>query len=120
MIARRWGQSRTQLDEFSLTSHEKAAAAQDGGRFAAQIAPVALPDGTVVDADEGIRRGGTLETLGRLKSAFTEDGVIHAGNSSQISDGSAALLITTSEKAKKLGLTPVARVHTAVVAGDDR
>jgi acetyl-CoA acyltransferase len=119
MIAERWGQSRTQLDEFSLASHEKAAAAQDEGRYAAQIAPVTLPDGTVVDADEGIRRGGTLETLAKLKPAFKEDGVIHAGNSSQISDGAAALLITTSEKARELGLTPIARVHTAVLAGDD-
>ena len=119
MIAERWGQSRAQLDEFSLASHEKAAAAQDEGRFAAQIAPVTLPDGTVVDADEGIRRGGTLETLGKLKPAFRPDGVIHAGNSSQISDGAAALLITSSEKAAELGLRPIARVHTAVLAGDD-
>jgi acetyl-CoA acyltransferase len=119
MIAERWGLSRAQLDEFSLASHEKAAAAQDEGRFAAQIVPVTLEDGTVVDADEGVRRGGTLETLARLRPAFTPDGVIHAGNSSQISDGSAALLMTTSEKAAELGLVPVARVHTAVVAGDD-
>jgi acetyl-CoA acyltransferase len=119
MIAERWGLSRAQLDEFSLASHEKAAAAQDEGRFAAQIVPVTLEDGTVVDADEGVRRGGTLETLARLRPAFKPDGVIHAGNSSQISDGSAALLMTTSEKAAELGLVPVARVHTAVVAGDD-
>jgi acetyl-CoA acyltransferase len=119
MIAQRWGLSRTQLDEFSLASHEKAAAAQDEGRFAAQIAPVALPDGTVVAADEGVRRGGTLETLARLKPAFKPDGVIHAGNSSQISDGSAALLMTTSEMAARLGMSPIARVHTAVLAADD-
>ena len=119
MIAERWGQSRQQLDEFSLASHEKAAAAQDEGRFAAQIAPVTLPDGTVVDTDEGIRRGGTLEGLAKLKPAFKADGVIHAGNSSQISDGSAALLLTSSEKARELGLTPIVRVHTAVLAADD-
>jgi acetyl-CoA acyltransferase len=119
MIAQRWGLSRAQLDEFSLASHEKAAGAQDDGRFADQIVPVTLDDGTVVIADEGIRRGGSLESLAKLKPAFREDGVIHAGNSSQISDGSAALLMTTSEKAAELGLTPLARVHTAVVAGDD-
>jgi acetyl-CoA acyltransferase len=119
MIAQRWGLSRAELDEFSLASHEKAAAAQDDGRFTAQIAPVTLPDGTVVDTDEGVRRGGTPETLAALKPAFKPDGVIHAGNSSQISDGSAALLMTTSEKAAQLGLTPIARVRTAVLAADD-
>jgi acetyl-CoA acyltransferase len=119
MIAERWGLSRTQLDEFSLASHQKAGIAQEEGRFAAQITPVTLPDGTVIDADEGIRRGGTLEGLAKLKPAFRPDGVIHAGNSSQISDGAAALLITTSEKAAELGLRPIARVHTAVLAGDD-
>ncbi len=118
-IAVRWGFSRTQLDEFSLASHAKAAAAIDAGRFAGQIAPVTLPDGTVVDTDEGVRRGGTVESLAGLKPAFRPDGVIHAGNSSQISDGAAALLMTTSAKAAELGLTPIARVHTAVLAGDD-
>ena len=119
MIAERWGFSRAQVDEYSLRSHEKAAAAIDEGRFTGQITPVTLDDGTVVDTDEGVRRGGTLESLAKLKPAFKPDGVIHAGNSSQISDGSAALLMTTSEKARELGLTPVARVHTAVLAADD-
>ena len=119
MIVDRWGLSRSQLDEFSLASHEKAAAAQDEGRFAAEIAAVTAPDGTSVAADEGVRRGGTLDKLAQLKPAFRENGTITAGNSSQISDGAAALLITTSEKAAELGLTPIARVHTAVVVGDD-
>ncbi|SEG88660.1 acetyl-CoA acyltransferase [Thermomonospora echinospora] len=119
MIVERWGLSRTQLDEFSLASHAKAAAAIDEGRFTGQIAPYTLPDGTVVDTDEGVRRGGTLETLAKLKPAFKEDGVIHAGNSSQISDGAAGLLMTTSEKAAELGLTPIARIHTAVLAAAD-
>ena len=120
MVAQRWGLSRTQLDEFSVGSHDKAAAAQDEGRFDAQIAPVPLPDGTVVSKDEGIRRGGSVETLAKLKTVFKpEGGVITAGNSSQISDGSAALLMTTSAKAAELGLTPIARVHTAVLAGAD-
>jgi acetyl-CoA acyltransferase len=119
MIAERWGQSRAQLDEFSLASHAKAAAATDEGRFAGQIAPVKLEDGTVVGTDGGIRRGGTLESMAKLKPAFRPDGVIHAGNSSQISDGAAALLMTTSENAARLGLTPIARVHTAVLAAND-
>jgi len=120
MMAERWGLSRTQLDEFSVASHEKAAAAIDEGRFAAQITPVKLEDGTVMDTDEGVRRGSTVEALAQLKPAFKKpDGVIHAGNSSQISDGAAALLMTTSDSARELGLTPVARVHTAVLAADD-
>jgi acetyl-CoA acyltransferase len=118
MIAEQWGFSRTQLDEYSVASHEKAAAAQDDGRFDAQIAPVTTPDGTVVSKDEGIRRGSSVESLAGLKTVFRPDGgVITAGNASQISDGSAALLMTTSEKASELGLTPIARVHTAVLAG---
>jgi acetyl-CoA acyltransferase len=119
MMVERWGLTRTQLDEYSLGSHAKAAAAIDEGRFAAQIAPVKLEDGTVIDTDEGVRRGGSLETMAKLKPAFKPDGTIHAGNSSQISDGSAALLMMTSEKARELGLTPLARVHTAVLAADD-
>jgi len=116
MIATEWRLSRQHLDEFSLASHEKAAAAQDEGRFEAEIAPVTTADG-VVAADEGIRRGGSVEALGTLRTPFQEDGVISAGNASQISDGAAALLVTTSEKAAEFGLTPLARVHTAVLAG---
>ena len=120
MIAEKWGFTREQCDEFSVASHEKAAAARAEGRFAAQIAPVTLPDGTVVSEDEGIRPGTTTEVLAGLKTVFKpEGGVITAGNSSQISDGSAALLMTTPEKARELGLTPIARVHTAVLAGAD-
>ncbi len=118
MIAQRWGLSRTQLDEFSLASHERAAAAADSGAFDAQIIPVPTAEGLVTQ-DEGIRRGGTIEKMASLRSAFTEDGVITAGNSSQISDGSAAVIVTTSEKAAELGLTPLVRIHTATVAGDD-
>jgi acetyl-CoA acyltransferase len=119
MIAEQWGLSRQQVDEYSVASHEKAAAARDEGRFEAQIAPVTLPDGTVISQDEGIRES-TVEKLGTLKTVFKpEGGVITAGNSSQISDGSAALLMMTSDKARELGLTPIARVHTAVLAGAD-
>ena len=119
MIAERWGFSRTQLDEYSLASHEKAAKAQADGAFEEEIVPVSTPDGTVVSADEGIRPGGTLEKLGSLKTPFKADGVISAGNASQISDGSAALLVTTSDKARELGLRPLVRIHTTVMAGDD-
>ena len=120
MIAERWGLSRAQLDEFAVGSHEKAAAAQDAGRFEGQIAPITNDKGELISADEGIRRGTTMDVLAGLKTVFKpEGGVITAGNSSQISDGSAALLMTTSDKARELGLTPIARVHTAVLAGAD-
>ena len=119
MIAQQWGLSRTDLDTFSLGSHEKAAAAQDSGAFDDQIVAIKDAEGNVVLKDEGIRRGGTIEGLAKIKPAFTQDGVIHAGNSSQISDGSAALLFMSAEKAKELGLKPIAKVHTAVLAGAD-
>ena len=119
MIAKKWGFSRTRLDEYSAQSHERAAAAQDAGAFTDQIVPVFTDDETVVAADEGIRRGTTVEKLGGLKPAFTEDGVIHAGNSSQISDGAAALLVTTAAMAVELGLTPLVRYLAGAVTGAD-
>ena len=117
-IAAQWGLSRQRLDEFALASHEKAAAATDSGAFAGQIAPLTTADG-VISVDEEIRRGGTLETLGALKPAFLPDGVVTAANASQISDGAAALLVTTTRHAAQLGLTPLVRVHTAVVVGSE-
>jgi len=123
MIAQRWGITREQCDEIAVASHERAAAAIDEGRFGGQYAlvPVVGADGSeqLFAADEGVRRGSTMETLGALKRAFTEDGVVTAGNSSQISDGAAALLVMTSEKARELGLTPMARFHTFALAGVD-
>jgi acetyl-CoA acyltransferase len=122
MIAEQWGFSRAQLDEFGLQSHEKAANTQDEGRFEQQLFPVPVPgdDGSgSVLSDEGIRRGGSLDALAQLRPACKGGGRIIAGNSSQISDGSAALLMTTSEKAAELGLNPIARVNTAVLAGSD-
>jgi acetyl-CoA acyltransferase len=116
MIADQWSISRTQLDEYALQSHERAAAAQESGAFDGQIVGIQTADG-LRNKDEGIRPGGTLEKLASLKPAFKEDGKVTAANSSQISDGSAALLITTSEFAASHGLTPIARVHTAVVTG---
>jgi acetyl-CoA acyltransferase len=122
MIAKKWGFSRTQLDEYSVQSHERAAAAQDSGAFIDQIVPVFADDETATDviaADEGVRRGTTVEKLAALKPAFVEDGVIHAGNSSQISDGAAALLVTTAEMAVELGLTPLVRYRGGAVTGAD-
>jgi acetyl-CoA acyltransferase len=119
MMVERWGFRREQLDAFSLGSHVKAAAAQDASAFEAEIAPVPLPDGTVVAADEGIRRDTTMAALAALKTPFKPDGTVTAGSSSQISDGAAALLVTTSDKARELGLTPLVRVHTAVLAAAD-
>jgi acetyl-CoA acyltransferase len=113
------GLDRKELDEFGVRSQNLAEKAIANGFWEREITPVTLPDGTVVSKDEGIRPGGTVEGLAKLKTVFKEDGVIHAGNASQISDGSAALLMTTSEKAAELGLTPIARVHTAVLAGAD-
>jgi acetyl-CoA acyltransferase len=119
MIAKKWGFSRTQLDEYAALSHERAAAAQDGGAFNDQIVPVFTDDGNVVIADEGVRRGTSVEKLAALKPAFAEDGVIHAGNSSQISDGAAALLVTTSAIALELGLIPIVRYRAGAVTGAD-
>jgi acetyl-CoA acyltransferase len=121
MIAKKWGLSRSQLDEYSAQSHERAAAAQDSGAFAQQIVPVFTDgdEGAVVVADEGVRRGTSVEKLAALKPAFVDDGVIHAGNSSQISDGAAALLVTTSEIAVELGLTPLVRYRAGAVTGAD-
>jgi acetyl-CoA acyltransferase len=116
-IAAKWGFSRRQLDEYASRSHELAAAATDRGAFAGQLATV--PGAPEFSADEGLRRGTTADTLAKLKPSFREDGVIHAGNASQISDGASAVLITTPERAAELGLTPIARYHSGAVSGAD-
>lgn len=118
-IAQTWGFARERLDAFSALSHERAAAAQDAGAFEAQITAVSTEGATTVTLDEGIRRGTSVETLAKLRPAFTEDGVIHAGNASQISDGAAALLVTTPQKARELALTPFVRYRAGVVTGSD-
>ncbi|MFI6463281.1 thiolase family protein [Streptomyces sp. NPDC050538] len=118
LISERWGLSRTRLDEFASESHAKAAAAIDSGIFDDHIVPIEV-DGTKFTVDEGLRRGTSVETLAKLKPSFKEDGVIHAGNASQISDGAAALLITTHERARELGLKPIARYHSGAVSGAD-
>jgi len=122
-IARKWGLTREQLDAYSLESHRKAAAATQAGWFKREIIPikVTLDDGTTVimDQDEGIRYDTSLEKMAALKPAFLEDGVITAGNSSQISDGAAALLLMGEDTARSLGLKPRARIVAQVVVGVD-
>lgn len=117
LIARAWGFGRRELDEFAASSHARMARAMDAGAFDAQI--IDIPEAPGLHVDEGVRRGTTVEALGALKPVFREDGVIHAGNSSQISDGSAALLIASREKATALGLRPIVRYAGAAVAGSD-
>jgi acetyl-CoA acyltransferase len=118
MIAERWGLSRTDLDQLAVNSHARATAATEAGLFDEEIIPIATANG-LVTVDQGIRSGTSLEGLAGLKTPFKEGGVVTAGNASQISDGAAALLITTSEKAAQLGLTPLARFHTFALAGVD-
>jgi acetyl-CoA acyltransferase len=123
MIAEKWAISREELDELSLESHRRAARATDESRFDGQIVPVesTLEDGSTgtVTQDEGIRWDTSLEKLASLQPAFQADGRITAGNSSQISDGAAAVLIMGEEIADNLGLTPRARFHTFAMAGVD-
>jgi acetyl-CoA acyltransferase len=119
MIAEQWGLTRDRLDEFSLMSHQKAGAAIRERRFVDQIVAVDFPEGRMVDTDEGVREDSSLEALAKLKPVFKSDGSVHAGNSSQISDAAAALLLMTSRRARDLGIKPMARIHTAVLAGSD-
>jgi acetyl-CoA acyltransferase len=133
LIAAKWNLSRADLDEFSAASHRRAATAQAGGLFADELTPVPVTsqDGTtrVVDTDEGIRPATTAEVLAGLRPAFYDPALaqrfpqigwhVTAGNSSQINDGAAALLLMSGERARALGLIPMARVHSFAVAADD-
>ena len=123
MMAEKWGISRTELDELALESHLRAARATEEGRFEEQIIPVGITreNGTreTVSRDEGIRPDTSLEKLGSLQPAFKSDGVVTAGNSSQISDGAAAVLIMSEDRAAQLGLTPMARFVSFAMAGVD-
>lgn len=122
MIADEYGITREDLDAFGAQSQQRAEQATIEGRFEAEIIPVPVDvDGETVmfSRDEGIRPGTTAETLAKLKPAFSEDGKITAGNSSQISDGAAAVLIMSAEKAAELGLKPRARFHGFALAGTD-
>jgi len=119
MIAEQWAISRDELDAFSLRSHQRAAAAQAADAFAREIMPIALADGSSFTRDEGVRADTTLEKLATLKPAFKADGRITAGSSSQVSDGAAALLLMTPERANELGLRPRARIVAQKVVGVD-
>ena len=130
IIAEKWGLTREDLDAFGAQSQQRAAAARDEGRFDNEIVPVAgklfdreknevVDLGEQVTQDEGIREGTTAESLAKLKPAFKPDGIVTAGNSSQISDGASACLIMSEEKANALGLTPRARIVAFSLAGAD-
>jgi len=121
MLCERWNLSREDLDSFSVESHRRAQQAVDEGRFGREIVtvPVGAEPGCQFDRDEGIRPESTLETLAGLRSAFRENGLVTAGNSSQISDGSAAVLIMSEGRANDLGYTPRARFHSFALAGAD-
>ena len=133
LIAAKWNLSRAELDEFSAVSHQRAAAAQAAGLFDGELAPVTVTDGNgasrTVDRDEGVRPSTTAEVLAGLRPAFYDESFarrypeigwrVTAGNSSQINDGAAALLLMSGERAEALGLTPMARVRSFAVAADD-
>ena len=119
LIADKWNLSREDLDAFSVQSHLRAARATEEGRFEKEILAVTGADGGVFDRDEGVRPDSNVEKLATLKPAFKPDGKVTAGNSSQISDGAAALLIMSEEKANELGLRPRARFHAFALAGVD-
>ena len=118
MIADQWEIPRSELDEIGLRSHQLAHQATEEGRFEREIVPISVNGDTYV-TDQGIRADTSLEKLAQLKPAFKEDGKITAGNSSQISDGAAAVLVMAGEKAEALGLTPRARVVDQTTVGVD-
>ena len=121
LITEKWGLTREEQDEFALRSHRRAAAAQDAGHLGPQLVPVEVPGSEAgwVRADEGVRRDTSMEKLAGLKPAFRPDGQVTAGNSSQISDGAAALLLASRAAAERLGLRPLARFVGFALAGVD-
>lgn len=118
-IAARWNLDRSWLDEIAQRSHQLATAAQDGGRFESQMIPIKGEDGSFLQADEGVRRNSSIEKLASLQPAFNESGRVTAGNSSQVSDGAAAMMIMTAAKAREYGLRPRARIKAQLVVGVD-
>lgn len=118
-IAEAWKLTRAALDDFAAQSHERAAAAMGAGYFDRQILPLPLPDGTLFKDDQGVRRNFDRDKMARLKPVFRDNGVITAGNSSQISDGAAALLLASEKAVGRLNLSPLARIDTRVVTGSD-
>ena len=118
-VAERWQVSRADQELLALQSHQKAARARDEGRLAGEIVPIRLGDGEFVDADGCIRPGTTLEALAGLKPAFRPDGVVTAGTSSPLTDGAAAVLVTSDDFAARHGLAPLARVRSFATVGVD-
>ena len=122
-IVEKYGISRDEQDEFAAASQQKAAAARSAGYFDGQIVPVSIPqrkgDPIVVDRDEGPRDGVTAESLGNLRAAFKKDGTVTAGNASSLNDGAAAVMVCSADKAKELGLTPIATIKAHANAGVD-
>lgn len=127
-VAQKWNISREAADEFSVRSHEKAAAAIDSGKFKAEIVPIEVPEVWVendkrqsrvhvMDTDEGVRRETSKEGLAKLRPVFAQGGVVTAGNSSQTSDGAAFVLVMSEDMVKSLGLEPIARLVSCSVAG---
>ena len=121
-VARKWQITRDEQDQFALASQNKAEAAQKAGKFKDEIVPVTLKTrkgDVVVDQDEYIRHGATLESMTKLKPAFDKEGTVTAGNASGINDGAAAVLLMTEEEAKKRGIKPLARIVSWATAGVD-
>ncbi len=121
-VAREWQITRDQQDEFAVASQNKAEAAQKAGRFKDEIVPVTVKGrkgDTVVDNDEYIRHGATLESVGKLRPAFDKDGTVTAGNASGINDGASAMVLMSEANASKRGITPMARIVSWATAGVD-
>jgi acetyl-CoA C-acetyltransferase len=116
-VAEKYDVSRERMDEFAVISQNRAVEAQKNGFFDREITPVELPDGTVVNRDDGPRPGTTLEKLAELQPAFKPDGKVTAGNACPLNDGAAAVLVMAEDKARSLGLTPLARVIASAVSG---
>ncbi len=116
-LAREYGISRAEQDAFALRSHQRAIAATEDGVFGREIVPVPLPNGRMMEIDEGPRRDTSLEKLASLEPAFIGGGTVTAGNSSPLNDGAAAVVLMSADKAREFGITPLAKVHTMAVAG---
>jgi acetyl-CoA C-acetyltransferase len=121
-VAQRWQLTREEQDQFATASQNKAEAAQKEGRFKDEITPVTIASrkgDIVVDQDEYIRAGTTVEALAKLRPAFSKDGTVTAGNASGINDGAAAVVLMTEAEAERRGLTPIARIASWATAGVD-
>ena len=119
MMAHKWSLTRDELDDFGYESHLRAMRAIQGGCFESQVLPVLLPDGSSFSVDEGVRMPPDRQRMAALKPVFKPDGVVTAGNSSQISDGSGALLLASSETVARYNLSPLARIAARAVVGSD-